>query len=575
MNFSQRIFDHANLVVGLFLAVVIFLYFRKNPMQHSRWFILRRFINWFPLGMTYSFLYMGRYNLNVSKNALGDLMSKQDLGTIFAAGTVTYAVSFLVNGPLVDKIGGKKGILIAAIGSALANVLLGVLTWLTVMGKLKMNLVVAFSFFYSVNMYFQSYGAVSIIKVKSYWFHVRERGVFGAIFGTLISIGVYFAFDWGQAIVNLTKAGSTGGWFHDLLQKIFASSDKPVDATWAVFFIPAAILLVWVFIDWWLIKDLPEEAGFPHFDTADASSGVMHIELSTLDLLKKVFASPLMLLIATIGLTSGIFRNGITTWYFVFADEVKQPGAEFFKDNWGFLLCVFGIVGGFAGGWISDRLFQSRRGPPAAFLCAFIFLTTLGMAVYLYSSPLFLGFACVLIVMASVGITSLMSGTAATDFGGRKAAATCSGIVDGCTYLGSGIQSFFIGHLTPKENRGRRHKPFCSSRATGIAGRCSCCHSRSSDCLSPSKSGTTCPPPRENTSPMSKKNRRRALVQKRLERQTRCPPRRSTFFKRGHASVAGGHIRMGHGEGQRRAGCGRTLVALRGGEPIPFVGFDS
>ena len=45
-------------------------------------------------------------------------------------------------------------------------------------------------------MYFQSFGAMSIIKVKAYWFHVRERGVFGAIFGTFISAGAYFAFDW-------------------------------------------------------------------------------------------------------------------------------------------------------------------------------------------------------------------------------------------------------------------------------------------------------------------------------------------------------------------------------------------
>src|SRR5208283_2602181 len=57
-------------------------------------------------------------------------------------------------------------------------------------------------------------------------------------------------------------------------------------------------------------------------------------------------------------------------------------------------------------------------------------------------------------VAASVGLTSLMSGTAATDFGGRKATATCSGIVDGCTYLGSAIQSFFIGHLVPSEKAG-------------------------------------------------------------------------------------------------------------------------
>ena len=458
MELLTSVLNHANALVGLCLAVVVFLYFRNNPLQHSRWFMIRRFINWFPLGMTYSFLYMGRYNLVVSKSSLGSLMTNADLGTIFAVGTTVYAFSFLINGPLVDKIGGKKGILIASIGAAVANVLLGVLTYFAVLGRLHINLVVAYSTLYAVNMYFQSYGAVSIIKVKAYWFHVRERGMFGAIFGALISIGVYFAFDWGQKIIELTKASSTGGWFHDLLQKIFATDvtvgGKLVDATWSVFFIPAAIMLVWVFIDLWLVKDTPEEANFPAFDTADASSGQMHIELSTLDLLKKVFASKLMLLIALIGLTSGIFRNGIQNWYFIFAAEVKQPGAEFFKSHWGLLLCIFGIVGGFLGGWISDRFFQSRRAPPAAMLSALVVGLTILMAMYLFSAPVFLGLCCVLVVMASVGLTSLMAGTAATDFGGRKATATCSGIVDGCTYLGSAIQSYFIGHLVPSETIG-------------------------------------------------------------------------------------------------------------------------
>ena len=279
MEFITFILNYPDTLVALCLAVVISLYFRNNPMHHSRWFMLRRFINWFPLGMTYAFLYMGRYNLNVSKNALGDLMSKEDFGLIFFFGTVTYGFSFLVNGPLVDKIGGKKGMLIAAVGSSVANVLLGVLTYFVVMGRLKVNMVAAYSVLYSVNMYFQSYGAVSIIKVKAYWFHVRERGVFGAIFGALISIGVYFAFDWGQKIVELTKANSTGGWFHELLRKIFASDvtvgGRLVDATWSVFFIPSAIVIFWVLVDLWLIKDTPEEAGFPHLDTCDASSGQM------------------------------------------------------------------------------------------------------------------------------------------------------------------------------------------------------------------------------------------------------------------------------------------------------------
>src|SRR6185369_410563 len=154
------------ILVSVCLAIIIGLYFYNNPLGHGGKFMLRRFVNWFPLGMTYAFLYMGRYNLTVSKNAMGSLMSNSDFGWIFFFGTWTYALSFLVNGPLVDKIGGKRGILIAAVGSSLANIVLGVLTYFVVTKQFKINLVLAFSVIYAANMYFQSYGAVSIIKVK-------------------------------------------------------------------------------------------------------------------------------------------------------------------------------------------------------------------------------------------------------------------------------------------------------------------------------------------------------------------------------------------------------------------------
>jgi len=51
-----------------------------------------------------------------------------------------------------------------------------------------------------------------------------------------------------------------------------------------------------------------------------------------------------------------------------------------------------------------------------------------------------------------------MSGTAATDFGGRKATATCAGIVDGFAYLGSGLQSVCLGFLVTRT--GWRWWPF-------------------------------------------------------------------------------------------------------------------
>ncbi len=432
------------------MVLVITVYFLNNPLRHGRWFLIRRFINWFPLGMTYAFLYMGRYNLTVSKTALGSLMTKEDFGWIAAAGTCTYALSFIVNGPLVDRIGGKKGILIGALGSSFANMLLGVLTYLVLTHRLKIRLVTAFSAIYALNMYFQSYGAVSIIKIKAYWFHVRERGTFGAIFGSLISIGIYFAIDWGQGIAQMTKAsiGPDATWLHRSILHVFGLKGGGVDATWAVFLIPAVILIFWALVDWLLIKNTPEEAGFAPFDAHDASSGQMHITLTKMDLLRKVFTSPLMLMIALIEMTSGIFRDGITNWYFIFSAEVRQPGALFFQQHWGWLLCIFGIVGGFAGGLTSDRFFQSRRGPPAAMLCGIVLVASLVMASFLFSSPVIAGSAAVAIVMCAVGITSLMSGTAAADFGGRKATATCMGIVDGFAYVGSGLQAVCLSHIT-------------------------------------------------------------------------------------------------------------------------------
>lgn len=435
------------LVIVLILAAVIGLYFFSNPIGHGRWFVTRRFINWFPLGMTYAFLCMGRYNLIVAKGALGAVMTKEDLGIIFGVGTWVYALSFLVNGPLIDRrLGGKRGIIIAAVGASAANLALGVLTWGIVAKGWKVNLVVAFTALYAVNMYFQSFGAMSIIKVKAYWFHVRERGLFGAIFGTLISFGVYFAFDWGGAIINLTKADAAPNW----LKAIFATASGTVDATWAVFIVPAAILVIWVLLDWWLIKDTPEDAGFAYFDTCDASSGQMDRQFTVLDLLKKIFASPLLLMIAAVEFTSGIFRYTMTQWYSVFAREMHQPGSEFFQQHWGWLLCIFGIIGGFSGGLISDKMFQSRRGPPAALLCGSVLILAAVMAMVLFTTPVAVGWIAVSIVMASIGITSLMSGTAATDFGGRTATATCAGVVDGFAYLGSGLQSIGLGFLVTR-----------------------------------------------------------------------------------------------------------------------------
>ena len=150
----------------------------EGKITHSREFRVRRFLNWFPLGLTYAMLYMGRYNLTVAKTSLSQkLMTKEDFGIIFFAGTIVYATSFLVNGPLVDRIGGRKGMIITAVGSMCANLAMGLYlnTLLSDPGGEHLSLRVVFSVLYAVNMYFQSFGAVSILKVNVHWFHLSER----------------------------------------------------------------------------------------------------------------------------------------------------------------------------------------------------------------------------------------------------------------------------------------------------------------------------------------------------------------------------------------------------------------
>jgi OPA family glycerol-3-phosphate transporter-like MFS transporter len=66
-----------------------------EAFTHTSAFRARRALNWFPLGVAYAMLYMGRYNLTVAKNSLGDLMTKEDFGVIFGVGTGVYAFAFL------------------------------------------------------------------------------------------------------------------------------------------------------------------------------------------------------------------------------------------------------------------------------------------------------------------------------------------------------------------------------------------------------------------------------------------------------------------------------------------------
>ena len=53
------------------VGVVIARLPKVEGLDYSAKFRKRRVMNWVPLGLTYAFLYMGRYNLKVSQKAFG------------------------------------------------------------------------------------------------------------------------------------------------------------------------------------------------------------------------------------------------------------------------------------------------------------------------------------------------------------------------------------------------------------------------------------------------------------------------------------------------------------------------
>jgi MFS transporter, OPA family, glycerol-3-phosphate transporter len=282
------------------------------------------------------------------------------------------------------------------------------------------------SLLYAVNQYFQSFGALSVVKVNAPWFHVRERGVFGGIFGIMISSGYFLAL-------------TVGGW-------ILASM-----AWYWVFLIPSILLAIMFAVDAVVVRDKPSDAGFSNIDTDDATSkdADRDTPVDFAYLMRRVFSNPVILTIIAAEFCTGFVRQGVVLWFTPYLAEVHavNPGSTLYTiASMG--ITVGGILGGLLCGYMSDHIFGSRR-PPVAFIfyVAQIFvLLWLGSTRSATMAAYLIPFTCMWIF----GVHGMLSATSAMDFGGTKAAATVTGICDGIQYVASGLTGFLLGGVLDK-----------------------------------------------------------------------------------------------------------------------------
>jgi OPA family glycerol-3-phosphate transporter-like MFS transporter len=389
---------------------------------HSRAFRLRRSQNWLVLGLTYAAMYMARYNFAFANKSLSDAYGwdKAQVGSIITFSTLVYGLSAMFNGPIADRWGGRKAMIIGASGACVFNLAFGLGAYLGVLGT-GTALLGFLATVWTLNMYFQSYSALALIKVNAGWFHVSERGVFSAIFGSMIQSGR-------AAVYALMSLGVV------------------VALPWQwKFFLPAAIVLVFTLLTVAFVRDTPQEAGLPEFDPQDATSGDTE-KVTFAYLARRIFTNPVTITIACAEFCTGLVRKGFEEWFPRYMQEVQHLTLDnpVFQKNALFIV-VAGIAGAFAAGTLSDWVFRSRR-PPVAFMGYVLQVASLAIVWWAPTLQLVI-VAFVVNSFAISMVHSMLSGTASMDFGGKRAAASAAGMFDGMQYIGGSVMGWGMGSL--------------------------------------------------------------------------------------------------------------------------------
>lgn len=394
----------------------------KSTVSHSDEFLKRRTQNWFVLGLTYAAMYTARYNFSFANKSLSDQYgwSKAQIGGIITAATLLYGLAAIFNGPIADRLGGRKAMLIGATGACIFNFAFGMGAYLGFLGTPAV-LLTYFTTVWTLNMFFQSYSALSLIKVNSGWFHVSERGVFSAIFGSMIQSGRAAVYAIGTAAVV-------------------------VAAPWQwKFFIPSALVAIMTVLTAMVVRDTPQDAGLPDFDPQDATSG--DTEKITLGYVaRKVFTNPVAVTIAAAEFCTGLVRKGFEEWFPRYMQEAQGMKLDhpIFKSG-ALAIVAAGILGAFVAGYMSDWVFGHRR-PPVAFIGYALIVACLAIIMGSPSMPLLITAFAVNSLAISM-VHSMLSGTASMDFGGKRAAATAAGMFDGMQYVGGAFAGYGIGKL--------------------------------------------------------------------------------------------------------------------------------
>ncbi|MFB7217606.1 MFS transporter [Streptomyces sp. NPDC056227] len=378
--------------------------------------------------IAYAGFYFVRQAFSVAKlgilddPAVNTVLTERALGVIDAVYLAAYAAGQFLWGMWADRFGPRVVVIGGMIGAVAAACIMGVSSALLVFGGAMV-----------LQGLSQSAGWAPLCKNMGNFFTVAERGRILGLWSTNYAFG-------GLAAPPFL------GW---VAYSVFDSWHAAFLAGAATL---AAVLLLFVLFQ----RNAPQDVGLVEpTEETDPESGTrpesvpIEPSLTGLALYRETLRDRMVL---TLGLSYFLLkpaRYAILLWGPVIVSrrlpEIDKVGATLIPVAFG----AAGILAPILVGWVSDRLFQSRRAPACV-----IALGVLTAALALFMPLTAAGSAEVMIaVLAVIGLSvyaadAMISCVAAVDFGSAKGAGTAAGLVNGCGSIGAILGGLLPGFLS-------------------------------------------------------------------------------------------------------------------------------
>lgn len=388
----------------------------RSTYERWRWQIF--VITW----LAYAGFYLTRKSFSVAKVAISDPdgmnWSKGDLALIDFSYLTAYAAGQFLWGMCGDKFGTRVVILTGMLASVVTSVLMGASSYVAVFGVL-----------FCIQGFCQSTGWAPLSKNIGEFFSQRERGWVMGLWCTNYAIGGF---------VGSALAGFAIDYFLD----------------WRyAFYVPAAVLFVIWLMFILLQRNRPEDVGLPAIEEYHGEKEAVidphdkpEEELEgSWKVIGEVLTNKMVLLLGAVYFLLKPTRYLILFWSPVYVSE--RLGTNAMES--GILGSMFELAGPLSvlfGGFVSDFVFRSKRMP-----ISIIALVGVGTLLLFFNGlpatrwSLGLGFFAIGFLLYIPD--SLISGTAAIDFGTKKGASTAAGFINGCGSIGAVIGGTLPGWI--------------------------------------------------------------------------------------------------------------------------------